>query len=466
MVEFPEPIHDDEEPDSAIVTAVSTVSTLELPPAINAIIPCINSLKLRCAVQRILQTDYHLPIHEYPSFNDPSEMFRIAYCSNVHAGANLPETRTNLENYACGVRNQFSPNAAMGIGLWLSDRTAESLVGSPSEVESFRGFLNEKGLDAFTLNGFPFGNFHKEVVKKDVYLPTWFEGDRLRYTRNLVELACKFSSSSHLSISTLPLAWGDPPLARGSLAEAANNLRAIADLLSQIKRDEGRHVTLCIEPEPGCQIQYSSDLIRFFEDFLIVREQEDQIREHIAVCHDVCHAVVMCETQRDVLKAYKDAGIQVGKVQISSAVVVDFDAISRGERQAALQQLSSFAEDRYLHQTTIQQAGMEPSEATFFSDLPNALQTVANPEEATGVWRIHFHVPVYLEKFGHLGASQADIVECLACCREYSDVEHFEVETYAWNVLPQDLREDDLATGIANEMKWFASQAQMHLSTQ
>ena len=33
---------------------------------------------------------------------------------------------------------------------------------------------------------------------------------------------------------------------------------------------------------------------------------------------------------------------------------------------------------------------------------------------------------------------------------------HFEVETYAWGVLPESLQVDQLSEGIAREMKWFA----------
>ena len=33
--------------------------------------------------------------------------------------------------------------------------------------------------------------------------------------------------------------------------------------------------------------------------------------------------------------------------------------------------------------------------------------------------------------------------------------DHFEVETYAWGVLPPELQQPDLAAGIADEMAWF-----------
>jgi hypothetical protein len=86
----------------------------------------------------------------------------------------------------------------------------------------------------------------------------------------------------------------------------------------------------------------------------------------------------------------------------------------------------------------------------FYEDLPKALE--AGQEAAAGEWRIHFHVPIYLECFGLLRSSQGEIRECL---KAVSDVRHFEVETYAWGVLPAELRQAELAAAIAQEMQWF-----------
>ena len=52
----------------------------------------------------------------------------VGYCTNVHAGADLGQTRVNLERYALAVKQRVSPDAAMGVGLWLSARSARQLV--------------------------------------------------------------------------------------------------------------------------------------------------------------------------------------------------------------------------------------------------------------------------------------------------------------------------------------------------
>jgi hypothetical protein len=90
--------------------------------------------------------------------------------------------------------------------------------------------------------------------------------------------------------------------------------------------------------------------------------------------------------------------------------------------------------------------------------LPLALATVPANTIAAGEWRMHFHVPIYLQRFGRLWATQDDIRECLSTISQTSKCQHFEVETYAWGVLPVELRVPNLAEGIAREMAWFYAQ--------
>jgi hypothetical protein len=142
----------------------------------------------------------------------------------------------------------------------------------------------------------------------------------------------------------------------------------------------------------------------------------------------------------------------VGKVQVSSAVVLPWDRTPLANRQSTLDQLAGFNEERYLHQTTIRShAGASP---LFFPDLSAALAAWESKTLA-GEWRVHFHVPVYLQRFGQLEASQPAICDCLRTVQEKGETSHFEVETYAWNVLPSELQQPDLAAGIAEELRWL-----------
>jgi hypothetical protein len=380
---------------------------------------------------------------------------QTGYCTNVHAGADLDSTRANLQRHALAVKARFSPHEPMGVGLWLSAQAASKLLAD-GQMQDFAAWLRDVGLVPFTFNGFPHGDFHQRVVKHRVYEPTWCDPARLDYTLDLIAIQdALLPPGMEGSISTLPLAWGQPPPSHEQLQRAAGQLRRVTEHLSQLEQRSGRLIYLCLEPEPGCILQRSSDVVRFFQEDLLPGGNEDVVRRYLRVCHDVCHAAVMFESQAEVLRAYRSAGIAVGKVQVSSAVRVPFDRIALPERPSALAQLSSFAEDRYLHQTMIR---THPErEPDFHEDLPLALRSVTDPHQAQGEWRIHFHVPIYLERFGHLESSRSDIVACLDAVAD--DVRHFEVETYAWGVLPAELRQPDLATGIAREMAWFAETA-------
>jgi hypothetical protein len=219
-----------------------------------------------------------------------------------------------------------------------------------------------------------------------------------------------------------------------------------------LEQETGRLIYLCIEPEPGCALQRSTELVDFFQNRLFVKDYEAVCRRHLRVCHDVCHAAVMFEPQMDVIARYRAAGIRIGKVQVSSAVCLPLDRLAAKDRGAAIKQLRSFDEHRYLHQTCVRIDG----ETHFYEDLSLAIK--AHGDKPAGEWRVHFHVPVYLDRFGLLETSQQDILECIEAMRMDGGVVHFEVETYAWGVLPDELKVPDLATGIAREMSWFASQ--------
>lgn len=381
----------------------------------------------------------------------------LGYCTNVHAGTDYASTLENLERYAVPVKAKVSPDAPMGIGLWLPASTAEEVI-EENRIPEFRAWLEDRGLMVFTMNGFPFGDFHKDVVKHDVYLPTWAEPERLDYTLNCVEiLTGLLPDGAEGSISTLPVGWPDEHGSEEVLELAAVNLLELVRRLAHHESDTGHCIHIDIEPEPGCLFDTSNNIIHFFQQFLLGRGLDEDIFRHLRVCHDVCHAAVMGETQADILKAYQDAGLKIGKVQLSSAVKCEFSTLKPAEIGHALTQLSQFQEERYLHQTMLQDTEI-PEQSILFEDLPHALKALNDLPIEFITLRTHFHVPIFLDRFGLLQATQQDVVECLQLIDAHSDCRHFEVETYAWNVLPKELQATDLADGIAQEMQWVLDQ--------
>ena len=379
------------------------------------------------------------------------------YCTNVHAGNDYASTLENLERYAVAVKQQVSPDSPMGVGLWLPASTAQELI-EQDRIAEFRDWLHEHGLLVFTMNGFPYGDFHQTVVKHAVYRPTWAEAERLEYTLNLVRiLTGLLPEGAEGSISTLPIGW---PTDNGAevLDAAAENFRVLVGLLAEHEADTGHCVHIDIEPEPGCLFDTSDDIIRFFQEYLLGRGNDEHTLRYLRLCHDVCHAAVMGETQADILAAYQEAGLKIGKVQLSAAVKCDFSSFSDSERSEAIEQLNRFQEERYQHQTVLQHY-TQAKLSHLYEDLPLALDALTNSSLNEITLRTHFHVPIFLDRFGLLQATRQDVVECLRLIETHSDCKHFEVETYAWNVLPQELQAPDLADGIAQEMQWVLDQS-------
>jgi sugar phosphate isomerase/epimerase len=379
----------------------------------------------------------------------------IGYCTNVHAGANWQTTRASLEQYAVGVKQIFRPDQPMGIGLWFSNQSSEQL--EHEGLGEFAGWLRSQGLVPSTLNGFPFGDFHQAVVKHDVYLPEWSNPSRRQYTERLARLLDQLlPRGAEGSISTLPLAWGAAQSSH-SLSACADQLALLANELAKLEKETGRLVYVCIEPEPGCALDTAEDIANFFENHVFKSRgaEEAVLRRHLRICHDICHSVVMFEEQGAAISAYANAGIEIGKVQVSSAVKMQLDGLDLEQRRAALAQLAAFHEPRYLHQTLVRRAGEETPR--FYEDLHLALAAESDNALKGGEWRVHFHVPIFVDRFGALSASQSEIKECLDLLAD-ATVKHFEVETYAWGVLPKELQAANLSEGIAKEMAWLAPQ--------
>jgi len=232
-------------------------------------------------------------------------------------------------------------------------------------------------------------------------------------------------------------------------------LDVAAEFLEQLESRTGRRIVVAIEPEPGCQLDTTDDVIEWFD-----RELPETLhRRYLTVCHDICHSAVMMEPQEQVLDRLAEAGIAIGKVQVSNAIVADWQSMATGRRIEAADQLREFAEDRYLHQTgrRLADGGFELAE-----DLPDLLNNddPSLPMGDDARWIVHFHVPIFLERFGHLSTSQNDVLECLQhlsspnCSVEFSG--HLEVETYAWTVLPESMRRRGLAEDIAGELDWLS----------
>jgi rRNA pseudouridine-1189 N-methylase Emg1 (Nep1/Mra1 family) len=57
-----------------------------------------------------------------------------------------------------------------------------------SQLLNFRKWLDDNNSYVFTINGFPYGEFHNTCVKEKVFLPDWSSEERLEYTNVLFNI--------------------------------------------------------------------------------------------------------------------------------------------------------------------------------------------------------------------------------------------------------------------------------------
>lgn len=285
-----------------------------------------------------------------------------------------------------------------------------------------------------TLNGFPYGDFHGRRIKEQVYLPDWRSRERVAYTVQLANLLSGLlPNEQHGSISTVPLGFAacmtaaDLPLIKANLLTTLYHLE-------ELRQQSGTSIALALEPEPGCWLETSEDLCRFFAGLQLPTELADLL----GVCFDCCHHAVEFEEPAAALDRLNAAGIPIAKVQISSALMA---------AGLAIEELRAFAEPTYLHQVVIRRPD---GKLCRYTDLPEALQN--HPRMPAEEWRCHFHVPIFFQQSEGLKTTQAFLIDVFPhlSCRTL-----FEIETYTWEVLPPELRSSTVDEDIIRELLWL-----------
>ena len=157
------------------------------------------------------------------------------------------------------------------------------------------------------------------------------------------------------------------------------------------------------------------------------------------------------ESPTEVIHRFRQEGITIGKIQISSALKGDFTN-QEHSRATYAKAFNSLNEPTYLHQVVARDKSLSLQQ---YPDLDEALNYIE--DESVVQWRTHFHVPVFLESYGLLQSTQQDIVEVLKLWNDNPMTNHLEVETYTWEVLPKEMQ-SEINTSIARELDWVTEQ--------
>jgi len=381
--------------------------------------------------------------------------FELTYCTNIHAANGWPQVFENLKRYAPELRNRLDPDGRFGLGLRLANNEAVELL-SESNLEEFAHFLRDAGLYVALINGFPYGCFHERRLKDQVFAPDWHTEERVSYTLRLIEILRRLLPEDlDGGISTCPLSykhWKDSNRPDWDLL--VQNIVRTAAAMFELKRRDGQDIHLDIEPEPDGLVETTEEFIQFFERLvrsgapmlaksaqLSVAQAEDALRRHIAFCYDLCHSTVEYEESRTVIDALRNAGVRIGRVQVTSAIRIAGPPTSNAHKY-----LSTLADPVYLHQVI--------GDCERYADLPEALDQLKDARSSE--WRIHYHVPLFMASYGELGSTQAEVRSALAGLRA-DEVSHLEIETYTWGVLPSHLRLD-IVDSIEREYRWVLAQ--------
>jgi hypothetical protein len=374
----------------------------------------------------------------------------LSYCTNVHPGLTVGEVQSGLRENTVAVRGRVGELAA---GLWLARPVATELLQTPNTLECFSSWLHDAGLTCYTLNTFPYGNFHDARVKENVYLPDWTRDDRFDYTVDSARILAKLlpDDGTEGSLSTVPLGFKPFDYPESFADECAGRLIGLAQSLQRIEQDTGRKIRLAIEPEPFCVIETTAETIQFFRRLRELAADAgagalDAVNEYLGVCYDVCHQAVEFEDVAESIQQLVSEQIRINKVHITCAIRVEHPA----DNEAARRALAKYVEPRYLHQTMARS-----SDGTIHRQVDLTEDTALSPPDTFATadeWRVHFHVPVNAESLGPLQTTRGDLKKALAAVRDLDYAPHLEVETYTWEVLP-DGRQTSLVDGLTAEVE-------------
>ena len=377
-----------------------------------------------------------------------SHSHHLAYCTNIHPAESWEETFEVLKKDVLAVRDRLVADGVcqgpFAIGLRLSAWAAEELLEG-ERLETFASWLEDSQTYVFTINGFPYGDFHGTRVKEKVYQPDWTTAERLNYTKQLFEIVARLAPSDcGGSVSTLPGSFKEFGAKEEDIFK---NLEECAEFVASLSEQSGKDLHLGLEPEPLGHFENTEETLAFFERFLSRVNNRVLVQKHVGLNYDCCHFAIEFDECRSSLEAFREAGIRISKVHLSSALTFD------PNDSASLDSLKRFNEPTYLHQVIVRgEGGLQRARdlPEFFAALDSGSWTLGFQDQAC----CHFHVPLYAEAAAPLGTTQVHVEEMLRYRQEFPEFcQHFEIETYTWGVLPERMQ-TDLTSQIVKEFQW------------
>jgi len=387
----------------------------------------------------------------------------LTYSTLVHPGDDWEQIWQSLTTYVPKVKARIAGNRRFGVSLRLSANSAQTLAGSAAEREKLKKFLGDNNMYLYTVNAFPYGAFKGTLVKEQVYEPDWRSEERTRYTINVADvLADVCTPDIAPSIQSAPLGF-KPRVTGGDVVASYTDhvLRVVAHLVV-LEARTGRTVQLALEPEPFCFLETTDETVDYFTRHLYagaaaeklaklaqmpIAEAHGALRRHLGVVFDICHQAVEYETIAESLQKLTDAGVPIFKLQEAAALHVP------EVTQAVVDTLKRYAKTIYLTQTMEKRDG-KINRFLNLDDAIAAFEKNPGPRE----WRVHIHVPVFLDDLGPFRTTRFAIEDALRFHKQKPLSRQLEIETYTWDVLPENLKTGDIVDYICREIEWVRGQ--------
>ena len=387
----------------------------------------------------------------------------LTYSTLVHPGDDWVQMWDSLVTYVPKVKERWAKNHRFGVSLRLSAASASTLAKSQAERDKLKKFLNDNNMYLYTVNAFPYGPFKGTIVKEQVYEPDWRSEERTTYTKNVADVLADVSPDDvSPSIQSAPLGFKPRVTGPDVVDSFTDHVIRVCAHLVDVEARTGRVVTLALEPEPYCFLETTDETVEYFTKHIYsgksaeklaklarmpISEAHVALRRHVGIVFDICHQAVEFEYIGACLQKLVDAGIPIFKLQEAAALHVP------EVTQKIVDVLKNYSKTIYLTQTVEKKDG----KLTRFLNLEDAFaawEKNPGPRE----WRTHFHVPVFLEDLGPFRTTRFAIEDALRFHKAKPLSRQLEIETYTWDVLPDNLKTGDIVDYVCRELDWVKGQ--------